>query len=212
MKKTFYILTLFILILTIVSCNKDNIDDETSYSNLSESLKPYKFKEGSYWIFQNDTTLIFDSIIVTSTENDFYWSPPPVHGQSGHKHEYYKINFKSFTTFQTYNDYLTNHYIKRNGGGEYGENGQPIFMTTSDTGAVFNGMKINAKFQSMTINGNTFMNVIETKITASQQYQPMFSNDTYLYYTETIGLIKKVTDLGSGNFESWSIKRWTVIK
>jgi hypothetical protein len=212
MKKTYPISTLVLLLFMIASCHKDNPDNQTRYFYLSESLNPYKFKTGSFWIFQNDTTAILDSILVTSTEHDFYWLPPPIHGQSGDKHEYYKINLKSFATLHIYNDYLTNYYIKRDGGGDYGENGQPIFMTNSDTGSVFNGMKIIAKFPIMTINGNTFTNVIETKITASQQYQPIFVNDTYLFYTESIGLIKQVADIGNGNFESWSIKRWTVIK
>jgi hypothetical protein len=73
-------------------------------------------------------------------------------------------------------------------------------------------MKIIAKFPTMTINSNIFKNVVETKITASQQYQPNFSNDTYLYFCDSIGLIKKVTDFGSGNLESWSVERWKVIK
>lgn len=199
--------------LTIFSCRKNNINEnQTTYKYLNESIKPYKFKTGSYWVFENDTTGELDSIIVTSTENDFVWCPPPVHGQSGEKDEFYKINLKSFATSQTYNDYLTNYYIKRNGSGEYGQNGQPIFVVNSDTGEVFNGMKIIAKIPTMTISNNTFNNVVETKIIASQQYQPMFTKDTYLYFSDSIGIIKKVTDIGTGNFESWSIKRWKVIK
>jgi len=201
--------------LTIFSCRKDEAvdnEEQTTYSYLSESMKPYKFRTGSYWVFKNDTTGILDSIVVTSTENNFVWSVPPVHGQPGSKDEFYKINLKSFTTSLTYNDYLTHYYIKRNGGGAYGQDGQPIFMADSDIGAVFNGMKIIAKFPTMTINSNIFKNVVETKITASQQYQPNFSNDTYLYFCDSIGLIKKVTDFGGGNVESWSIERWAVMK
>ena len=213
--KTLFILTFVVIGLTFSSCRKDkSIDnsDPTKCFYLNASIKPYQYKTGSYWIYKNDTTGILDSVVVTSTENDFYWLQPPVHGQTGSKYEYYKINFKSFATSLTYNDYLTMYYIKRNGGGDYGQNGQPIFMANSDTGSVFNGMKIIAKFSTMTISSNTFSNVVETKITASQQYQPMFTNDTYLYFTDSIGLIKKVTDLGGGNFESWSIKRWAVMK
>jgi len=213
--KTLFTLIIAFIGLTLFSCRKDkNADnsDLTKYFYLSNSLTPYKFKTGSYWIYENDSTSTLDSVVVTSTENDFYWSPPSVHGQPGTKYEFYKINLKSFATSQTYNDYLTNSYIKRNGSGDYGQNGQPIFMANRDTGTIFNGMKIIAKFPTMTINSNSFINVVETKITASQQYQPMFSYDTYLYFTDTIGLIKKVTDLGSSNLESWSIKRWAVTK
>jgi len=54
--------------------------------------------------------------------------------------------------------------------------------------------------------------VDKVKITAANQYQPEFDYDTYLYYTDTVGLIKKETDLGGGNIESWTLKRWNVIK
>ncbi|MEI7982619.1 MAG: hypothetical protein WCI71_13290 [Bacteroidota bacterium] len=207
-----YILTLFLFGLILVSCNKEDSEDKTKYLYLSEDIKPYKCKTGSYWVFQNDTTGTLDSITVISTENDFYWLPPPIHGQSGVKHEYYKINLISHASSQTYNDYLTFHYIKRNGGGEYGEKGQPVFMTESDIGTEFNGMRIIAKFPSLTFNNITFNNVVETKITASRQYQIVYFYDTYLYFSDSVGLIRKITDLGNGNLESWSIKRWTVIR
>ena len=167
---------------------------------------------GSYWIFINDTSGIEDSILVTSTVNDFYVSAAGINAKSSIKEEFFQINLKNFSTSNIYNDYLTISYIKRNGGGFYGQNGQPIYIAESDTGTEFNGMTIIAKYSTFTINSNTFNNVVATKITASQQYQPMFSNDTYLYFCDSIGLIKKVTILGSGNVESWSVLRWSVIK
>ncbi len=212
MKNTQYILLLIIIGFIIASCNKENPDDKITYHYLCESIKPYKFKTGSYWIFQNDITGILDSIVVMSVENDLCWTTPSVHGQPGTLAEFYKMNLKSFATSQVYNDYLTLYYIKRNGGGDYGQNGQPIFMADSDIGDEFNGMEIIEKFPTFAIGCNTFSNVIKTKITASEQYQPMFTNDTYLCFAEDIGLIKKITDLGNGNFDSWSIERWNVIK
>lgn len=212
MKKTHYKLTLFLIGFTIISCNKEDTVDEINYSYLSESIKPFKFMAGTYWIFQNDSTEILDSIVVISTENDFYWSPPSIQGQAGGKSEYFQMNLKSFLTLDIYNDYLTNYYIKRNGGGDYGENGQPIYLANRDIGTEFNGMTIIAKYESLTINSNTFENIVETKITDSLQYQPMFDNNTYLYFSDSIGLIKKVTDLGNGNYDSWSIKKWNLKK
>ena len=85
-------------------------------------------------------------------------------------------------------------------------------MTESDIGTEFNGMRIIAKFPSLTFNNITFNNVVETKITASRQYQIVYFYDTYLYFSDSVGLIRKITDLGNGNLESWSIKRWTVIR
>jgi hypothetical protein len=197
--------------LLLISCRNDK-EDKPNYVPLSESIKPYKFKTGSYWIYVNDTTGDWDSIRVTSIENDLYWCPPPMHGSLGQQYEYYKINLENFRTFETYNDYLTSYWIKRNGGGQYGELGQPIFMANEEIGEEFNGMEIIDKLPAMEILGNTFFNVDKIKITATNQYQIEFEYDTYLYYSNTIGLIKWETDFGEGNIESWSIKRWNVIK
>ncbi|MEI7980332.1 MAG: hypothetical protein WCI71_01675 [Bacteroidota bacterium] len=60
------ILTLFLFGLIFVSCVKENSDNKTIYKYLSEDIKPYKFKTGSYWDFQNDTTGTLDSITVIS--------------------------------------------------------------------------------------------------------------------------------------------------
>jgi hypothetical protein len=119
---------------------------------------------------------------------------------------------KSYGASETFNYYLTNNYIKLNGGGEYGQDGQPIFMADCEIGTEFNGMEIQEKIQSLIINSNTFNNVIKVKITASKQYQPVYTNDTYLYFEENVGLIKKVIDLGNSEFESYSIKDWNLIK
>ena len=75
------------------SCNDNNEpEDQTDTIRLiEESLKPYILKTGSYWIFENDSTESLDSIVVISTEHDTYWSPPPLHGAPGQKHEYYNI-------------------------------------------------------------------------------------------------------------------------
>ena len=210
MKKTIYIWTILIIGTTVISCKKENSEDETNYSYLNESIEPYKFKSGSYWVFQNDSTKILDSIVVISTESNFYWSPPPVQGQAGTKREYYNMNLQSFLTSNNFNHFLTSNYIKQNGGGDYGQDGQPIFMSESNIGTKFNGMEIIEKFPTLIINGNSFNYIVETKITESEQYQPVFSNDTYLYFSDSIGIVKKVTGFGNGNFDSWSILRWNV--
>lgn len=212
MKTTIYITTILLIGFTTITCNKENSTNETKYTYLSQSIEPYKFETGTYWIFKNDSTNTIDSLVVINTENDFFWSPPPVHGQSGTKSEYFKMNIESSLTSDLYNDYLTSNYIKRNGGGEYGQNGQPIFIADSDIGTEFNGMEIIGKYQTLIINNHTFSDVVKSKITESQQYESIFINDTYLYYSNDIGLIKKVSDLGNGKFESWSIVRWNVKK
>jgi hypothetical protein len=211
------IITLIILSIFFLSCNKNKgnldqtISSEVTYRYLNEEINPYKFKLGSYWIFENDTTGALDSIAVLYIENDFYWSTPALNGNAGTKTEYYKINLKSFYANKSFNDFLTHNFIKRNGGGEYGTFGQPIFIANSAIGTVFNGMEIMPKISALPISGHIFNAVDVVKINASNQIQVEFTNDTYLYYSDSIGLIKKVTYLAN-TIDSWSLKRCHVIK
>ncbi len=85
-------------------------------------------------------------------------------------------------------------------------------MANSNVGTAFNGMEIVSNLNSLTINGITFNNVTKIKITTANQIQPEFSNDTYLYFVDTVGLIKKDIVLDINNIESWSIKNWKTIK
>ena len=127
-------------------------------------------------------------------------------------YEYYKLNLKSFLTDSIYNNYLTSNAVYKNGGGEYAEEGEPIFMVNSNVGAGFYGMKIDSKLSSVTLNANIFNTVDKVKITAAAQWNKEFTNDTYLYFTQNIGLIKTETVLGTNNIEAWSLKRWKIIK
>ncbi len=209
-----------ILCLSFLACKKEKktttepaLKDSDKYYYLDAVIKPYLFKTGSYWVFENDSTGVLDSVIVTSTQTGFYQTYPAVHGNPGGSHvEFYKMNLKSCLTNTYYNHYLAGNSIKLNGGGEYGENGQSMYAANSPVGTEFSGMSIDSKFSTLTLKNNHFTNVDKVKIIAANQRKHEFTNDTYLYFTSAVGLIKKETLLGLNNIESWSIKRWHVIK
>lgn len=222
--KSFFAIILFISVV-VCSCHKDDpapapkpIQPYIKYYYIDTSMVHYKFKQGSYWVFENDTTHVLDSIVVDSISTGFVVTIPSVHGTSGtSESEFYKMYIHDFGASKYYNECLFGKSVYRNFGGDYNHfNGQAIYNTYSSIGAtntgMASGMSIVAKFPLMNINTNNFNNVDEVKITAANQYQPEFTYDTYLYYTDTIGLAKRETDLGLGNIESWSIKRWHVIK
>ena len=204
--------------LTFLECHKKaqpstNPTPETGYHYIEESIKPFEVKTNSYWVYKNDSTGVQDSVSVLSTETGMIWTTPQVHGQGGGtQSEYYKINFKSFLNNTSYNNFILNNFMKRNGGGTWGQEGQPIYMANSAVGTSFNGMEISLKLNALNVNGITFNNVTKIKITAANQYQQEFANDTYLYYADAVGLIKKEIVLGSNNIESWSLKRWKIVK
>jgi hypothetical protein len=204
--------------LTFFACHKEkqtaaDTTFDTKYDYIQQSIKPFEVKTNSYWVYKNDSTGVQDSISVLSTETGMIWTIPQAHGQGGGtQSEYYKINLKSFSNNTFYNDYILDNFMKRNGGGTWGEKGQPIYMANSVVGTIFNGMEISSKLNTLNINGITFNNITKVKITTANQIQPEFSNDTYLYYVDTVGLIKKEIVLGLNNIESWSIKHWKIVK
>jgi len=209
-------------LLLFGSCTKQNDTSSTVpinnnfYYSLDTSIIHYKFKVGSYWVYRNDSTAVLDSITTDSIETGYNTIQPGVMGGSGSYGEYYKMKMHSFATNQYYADVLWGSNIVRNGTwNSYGWHpyvGTPIFQSNCDTGTVWSAMKIIAKFPSMTINSNTFYTIVESKITASLQLEPDFAHDTYLFYSPSVGLIKKEEDLGGGNIQSWSILRWHVVR
>lgn len=222
MKNNFPIL---IFILVIVSaCHKEvpqqkPVNTHTTqahYYNLDPSILPYKFKVGSYWVYENDSTFVLDSIVVDSVSTGFITTFPNPHGTGfSTEEEFFKMYLHAFGSSKYYNECLIQKKIIRNFGGDFFHFlGQLIYLSNSPVGTSWQGqgMEITAKFLAMSVNSYNFNYVDEVKITAANQYQPEFAYDTYLYYTDTIGLIKKETILGTGNIESWSIKRWNVIK
>ena len=124
-----------------------------------------------------------------------------------------KKKMHDFTSSQYFNDYLIGIGIIRNGNlYDWQMHGTCLCLTNSDTGSTSGPMKIIAKFPSMLINSNTFGNVVESKITAALQTEQDFAHDTYLFYSQSAGLIKKEEDLGGGNIQSWSLLRWHVVR
>lgn len=210
------------MILLVSACRKEEDPEPqpsptsptTHFNYLSESVTPYKYKAGSYWIYENDSTGLTDSITVDSVLTGFFESIPNVHGTTGSTYtEFYKMYFHDFGTSEQYNQTLMNYFLVRNYSGNWSNfYGQSIYAANSPIGTTNNGMTIIAKFLSMNIGINTFNNVDKVQIIAADQFCPEFSYDTYFHYCDSVGLIKKETELSPGNIESWSLKRWNIIR
>jgi len=206
-------LILLLVIGLMTSCKKETPPEEFYYQYLSSSLKPYMFKSGSYWVYENDSTGIVDSIVVTATKHDFFILSPTGPGQTGTqtKVEYYKLEIYDVLNVTSYIDFLHGSVVIRNGS-ESGISylGQPILLAHSPIGSTSNGAQVWDTISVLNVGSNTFHGVQEMKIIYSEQNQIEFDHDTYLYFADSIGLVKKEIDLGSGNIESWSLKRWSV--
>ena len=187
-----YILPVFVLFfLVFSSCQKEEDAEPrtnpaiplTHYNYLAESISPYKFKTGSYWIYENDSTGVLDSLVVDSISPGFFEAIPSVHGTSGSTMtEFYKMYFHHYPTSQQYNQTLMTKYLVRNYSGDWSNFlGQSIYAANSPVGTSNNGMTIIAKLLSMNVGINTFSNVDQVQIIAAAQSLPEFTFDTYLY-------------------------------
>lgn len=201
-------LSLLLSAALITSCKKDDQSKTIPYEYFSDELKPYLFKNDSYWVYQNDSTNILDSVYITNIKHDFFGSLPSGPGQGPSMYyEYYKIYLHGNYSSVDYVDFLFDCRITRNGN-ENPNFGQPILLLHSTIGDTIMGAVLTDTIPSLTVLETTFYKIKKMKIIYSDQNQSEFSHDTYLYYKDSVGLIKKVIDLGGGNFESWSLKRW----
>lgn len=183
---------------------------------LSDVLKPFLFRQNSYWVYTNSNTGNLDSLVVTSTKNDFCYDAHPKYGGGNYVKEYRVTNYLFFegsqTTSYSYWDYAMYDYIKHQGGGEYGQYGQPIFSCTKTIGAEFNGLVLEGLISTMVINGNTFNDVRKFRLVAEKQIYPkIFQEDRLLYYSPHVGLIKKVIMPTSGDSTTLELLRWNVV-
>ena len=200
-------LSVLAAVLIFVSCKKED-ERKDIISMMDSRLHVFKYKKGSFWVYQNDSSAVTDTITVTGTDSGFCWSPPPVHGSQGVKKDFYTVKLKSSVTSGGFNYYLNSVGIRMNGGGSFCELGQFIYSVTGHGG---DGLTTLDTLSSLTVNGHTFTHVTKVKITASEQYQHVFDTDTYLYFTDSIGLIRKEIETTSG-IETWSIKTWNIIR
>jgi hypothetical protein len=204
------ILLLLIIGSILTSCHKEEQqpnkftgDPDTLF--ISSYTNPYLFETNNYWLYQEENTLQTDSFIVTGVINDFH----DIHytSQVVGKKEYYRINYRSSLTNAFYNYQVVDNLISRNGNIPV-QSGQPVFQPESNIGTEINGAKLVGFFDTLSIGNNTFTSVYQVKITQASQVSPVFDHDTYLYFRDSIGLIRYEYIIAPGDTERWNIQSW----
>jgi hypothetical protein len=210
--KSIKILLYLLPVVFSFSCSTEN-SIRTEYRYLTDVIKPFEFLTNSYWVFQNDSTGAIDSITVTGTEKDFCTIFPGAGGSTIVYGEFFKMYYKSSYTQKSYNEYLLISEILQEGpGGGYCYSGQPIYAPGHSVGFVNDGMSVIESFPILMLNGNLFKNVDKIKITKGEQRFPAFDNDTYLFFADSVGIIKKEIFNSLGNIESWSLLNCKLIR
>jgi hypothetical protein len=195
----------FCLLLILNSCSKDDPSIESNYLYLNESFKSnFGFHEGSYWVYQNQS-MNLDSVVLTVYDSGFTGNCPKTFCDLN---EFVKLTYENVTQGSTYNHYLAFNSIKYNGGGDWGEDGQPIFLLNEDEGYFFNGLLIGEKLDSLLILDEMFYDVQKTSVQAGLQYQPEFDFDRDFYFVESVGVVRIVIYDTINGTQTWNLKRW----
>lgn len=184
LKKTRIIL-LLIIISVFSSCKKE--DETTSnpyvYYKIKQSLHPFLFDYGSYWIYKDTITGNMDSIsLISITKNNVSIKPSvPRQGPQG-EHEYFNIQYLSFPSNQIIEEQLMSDFISRGL-----INGGFTLLSSKMKGDKRLNAEITEILNSLKVEETTYYNVVKMKI--SKDYY--INNDCFYYYVDSIGIIKK---------------------
>jgi hypothetical protein len=204
-----------LLIVITYSCKKNECENYSPHKVvvIDNSMNSIKFKESSYWVYQNDVTLELDSQrVIFSSNNDFTGEYPSKCSGGTYVYEY-RMTVHSFLNNQNYDYFIIGYGLNKDtnsSGNHYGRfiySGTNIYSADSGTEYIENIPLLN-------LNGNDFNNVkkIWVKVLPANSYYPNLSiHDMYYYFSDSVGLIKWEVSDGSTIIESWSIKSWDII-
>lgn len=188
------------LILLLESCSKP----ETKYYYLTDFEKSVAcFQKGSYWIYQNDSTLVTDSVYVNFFIRDM--DNAPGNGGILSSTEYCYCTAKS-----TLYPNLGFGYNVRPGGGDVGGG-------TSKTWRIFysiNADKIigNHTYPTYTLNGLIYSNATQIIDSFDQVSSYYYKYVVDGYVVPNAGLIKRDIQYKDSIRESWSLIRYNIIR
>lgn len=208
----------FIYLLLIVltySCKKDACENYSPHKDvvIDNSMNPYKFKESSYWVYQNDVTLELDSQrVILGSNNDFTGEYPSKCSGGTFVCEY-RMTIHSFLNDQNYDYFIWGSGLYKDTNSTGNHYGRFIYSGTNNYSAE-SGVEYIENIPLLNLNGNDFNNgrKIWVKVLPANSYYPNLSTqDMYFYFSDSVGLIKWEVSDGSTIIESWSIKSWDVI-
>ena len=190
---------MFFLIL-LIGCHKESEDRNYFHGKISESLHPFLFDTGSYWIYKRSNSSIPDSTVVKSiSKNTFIVGPMgPGQGDQGDE-EYYNIHYLSFPANNVYDEQLLGYVISR---GLY--YGGCVLLSSKKVGDKGLNAEILEVLDSLTVENKIYKTVVKMKVN-----QDKYIDQNYqLYYVDSIGVIKKEI-MGNGTVtETWNLLRF----
>lgn len=190
-----------ILMITSVffaSCEKGESGGNTNES-LNEGLYPMLFSPGSYWIYESSINGDLDSLFLTDIIDD---KVVIVTGKGyTSTFEAYKLTYLGQNS-GWYNEYLFGYVISRGK-----TNGGFVYFAGDYVGESVSNASISAFLDTLTINSETFRNVIKMEV----EKDSYIEDNQFLYYVDSVGVVKKEIIKSSGAIEAWTLTNRNVI-
>jgi hypothetical protein len=192
---------IILLILTVISC-KEELETNNNLGRISQSLYPFLFDNGSYWIYRDSATNIVDSIILTSISRDTLNIPPSVpHQSSTNSEEFFGLNYYSILS-GSYQEQLIGYVISKG----YYKGGFLLLSSKRPRDKSENAEIVNV-FDTLTIAGNLFKEVVKMKITKDEYVNANYN----LYYVDSIGVIRKEIINNDSQIQVWNLLRYKTV-
>ncbi len=201
-----------ILLLLLISCQKDTNKDDTVYLDVDEQLKnQYHFLKGSYWVYENQD-FERDSISIKNQQSGFTHACP----FDCPRKEFINTTFYSSASLDTFNYYLIESDIKYRGGGSHGHLGQRIFNTSLAPGEALNALQLVENLDSLSIGATTFYAVQHFKVIAKDQLDnheaPIFNYDRDFFFVPDVGLVRQIIQDSLNGPVVWDLKDYFILK
>jgi len=188
----------FIGVLLLGGCKCK--DDEVPTLLLSQESKDYcLFLPGSWWVYQNETTLQYDTLTITNVENAFFYSK-----NSNDNTERYTISFKQKELFSKNSIRLDRGTIESYLGFTYnGGFGDELYFDRptyrKDSISILNSLKFKVHLDSMEFKSSRFYSVKHFESLSPIEYKN-------IYWVNNIGMVK----LEKPNGDIWNLINYSV--
>lgn len=216
-------LILLSVITLLFSCRKD---DEIYYCDthkedcvkITDVKNYFFFKEGSYWVYEEEGSGILDSVHVTQAYSDsssFKFDVKTLSSYDSCDYHYWPKNAWCDSCLVEKDRHTINIYKSKIKLGDslsggycfmfYPYNGLWMFSDGGDPWGENNVLEIKNVFDTLQINGMQFSNVIcfSDKHTVNEGQQ-----ETRHYYCSGIGLVKKEL---VGSSQTWNLKSYNIV-
>lgn len=200
-----YILPSIILVFVTFSCKKNEGPCEGkythSYTSINSFFDSYRFKENSYWVYQNDATAQIDSQRVVSASSGQIGSGGGSSCGSAYAETYQMHIARSFNN--QYFDYnMMGVYLSKKTfvPGTY----EVYIFSNTNSFTPYNGIQLLEIIPSISLNGNSIQNVRKVRVESAP-------HDIIYYFANAIGVVKWEVIQGNSILESWSIQSWEVV-